>query len=222
MGRIILLLITVCAVFVLSFFCVEESPKTKNNGKYASGFCSGVSDGDSVRVEAAESVTKIELKDGGLSKITGGGAAATAAGITIEGAGKYVLSGELSDGQIYAEAEGPLEIIFDNVRVRSGKGAALTVMGPNAKIVLADGSRNELHDADEYGGGEFTSGCLFAENSLIITGTGALYVNGNYADGISCGETLRIESGDIRVNAVRTALKGAGAIVLEGGNVTFG
>lgn len=211
MGRVLIIFVTVCALFVLSLFCAEEpSPKKKAETSLKIQRCA----------ESEAQTTRIVLKDGGKSEIYGDGAEASLAGVNILGAGKYEISGVLKDGQIYAEAEEGLELVFDNVKVTSSKGAALTVMGKNAKLVLADGSVNKLADAYEYGGGEYTAGCVSAENSLVIGGSGTLLINGNYADGISCGEELRIEGGSVNVSAVRNALKGEN-IVLEGGDVVF-
>ena len=212
MGRIVILFITVCALFFLSVFCVRDEKAKEAETE------------EIVEVQRcaskAEECTKIVLTDGGKSEISGGGAEASFAGVSIAGKGRYEISGTLKDGQICVAAEDAPELVFDNVKVHSRKGAALTVTGGGAKIVLTEGSVNRLSDACEYGAGEFTAACVSAENSLVIEGEGSLFVSGNYADGIACGEELRIEGGSVNVSAVRNALKGEN-IVLAGGNVVF-
>lgn len=228
MGRIILLILSVCIALFLSFSSVkdESDSRTKSDGAEV-GFAD-----TAVRTETplqraetplqrAETAgaTKIVLNDGGCS-VEGEGARVSAGGVFIEGAGTYVISGTLTDGQVYAEAEGPLEIVLDGAKISSSKGSALTVLGEQARIVLADGSENELTDAESYGSGEYSQGCVFAEKNLVISGGGSLRVNGNYADGIACGEELLIESGSLCVSAARYGLKG-GSVLLSGGSVVF-
>ena len=214
MGKIILIVLTVAALFIMSLFCtgepIKESEAQKENE---------TEQGAETCRERAE-VTRIVLKDGGKSEIYGEGAEASFFGVSINGTGKYRISGTLRDGQICAEAEEGMELILDGVKVSSSRGAALTLTGKNATLTLAAGSENRLSDAYEYKEGEYAQGCVSAERSLVIGGSGTLSVSGNFADGIVCGGELRIESGNLNVSAARNALKGEG-IVLSGGKVVF-
>lgn len=220
MGRIILLILSVCIALFLSFSSVkdESDSRTKSDGAEV-GFADTAVRTTSLQRAETAGATKIVLNDGGCS-VEGEGARVSAGGVFIEGAGTYVISGTLTDGQVYAEAEGPLEIVLDGAKISSSKGSALTVLGEQARIVLADGSENELTDAESYGSGEYAQGCVFAEKNLVISGGGSLRVNGNYADGIACGEELLIESGSLCVSAARYGLKG-GSVLLSGGSVVF-
>lgn len=220
MGKIILLILSVCIALFLSFSSVKDDieSRTKSDGAEV-GFADTAVRTTPLQREETAGATKIVLSDGGCS-VEGEGARVSAGGIFIEGAGTYVISGTLTDGQVYAEAEGPLEIVLDGAKISSSKGSALTVLGEQARIVLADGSENELTDAESYGSGEYSQGCVFAEKNLVISGGGSLRVNGNYADGIACGEELLIESGSLCVSAARYGLKG-GSVLLSGGSVVF-
>ncbi len=221
MGRIILLILSVCIALFLSFSNVKDDidSRTKSDGAEVGFADTAVRTETPLQREETAGATKIVLNDGGCS-VEGEGARVSAGGVFIEGAGTYVISGTLTDGQVYAEAEGPLEIVLDGAKISSSKGSALTVLGEQARIVLADGSENELTDAESYGSGEYSQGCVFAEKNLVISGGGSLRVNGNYADGIACGEELLIESGSLCVSAARYGLKG-GSVLLSGGSVVF-
>ncbi len=221
MGRIILLILSVCIALFLSFSSVkdESDSRTKSDGAEVGFADTAVRTETPLQRAETAGATKIVLNDGGCS-VEGEGARVSAGGVFIEGAGTYVISGTLTDGQVYAEAEGPLEIVLDGAKISSSKGSALTVLGEQARIVLADGSENELTDAESYGSGEYSQGCVFAEKNLVISGGGSLRVNGNYADGIACGEELLIESGSLCVSAARYGLKG-GSVLLSGGSVVF-
>lgn len=221
MGRIILLILSVCIALFLSFSSVkdESDSRTKSDGAEVGFVDTAVRTETPLQRAETAGATKIVLNDGGCS-VEGEGARVSAGGVFIEGAGTYVISGTLTDGQVYAEAEGPLEIVLDGAKISSSKGSALTVLGEQARIVLADGSENELTDAESYGSGEYSQGCVFAEKNLVISGGGSLRVNGNYADGIACGEELLIESGSLCVSAARYGLKG-GSVLLSGGSVVF-
>lgn len=223
-------MVTVLAVFVMTWFCVENEDKKEN------GVSSGVTAfGDKVVSDGVRSVqvdenadcdkayvTVVDLKDGGGSRIYGKGAQAALSGVHIDRAGTYILSGELTDGQIYVNAEEGVDLVLNGVKIKSSKGAALVATGGETRLILKENSENYLSDADSYANGEFTDGCVYAEKSLVIGGKGKLFINGNYADGISCGEHLVIESGEVRVVAVRNALYGKNAVLLNGGNVLLG
>lgn len=94
-------MVTVLAVFVMTWFCVEDEDKKEN------GVSSGVTAfGDKVVSDGVRSVqvdenadcdkayvTVVDLKDGGGSRIYGKGAQAALSGVHIDRAGTYILSG---------------------------------------------------------------------------------------------------------------------------------
>ena len=219
MGRIFILIVTVLAVILMSWFCNEEGPDKEN----AQSSNIVASESRKYSVSALQnSATVINLKDDGKSEICGSGATAALSGVSIDGAGTYVLSGKLSDGQVYVNAEDGVKLILDGADINSSTGAAIVATGGETHLVLQDGTENHLSDAKIYANGEFTDGCIYAEKTLVIEGKGKLKIDGNFADGISCGERLVIEGGELRVDAVRNALHGKSAVLLRGGNVYLG
>ena len=223
MGRIVIIILTALAVIFMSWLCNDEE-----NDKESFRFSEIVSaEGkkplSSSSLDLMQSkVTVIDLHDDGKSEISGDGAVAALSGISIDCGGTYVLKGKLSDGQIYVNAENGGELVLDGADIKSLKGAAIVATGGETRLVLQEGTENYLSDAKKYADGEFTDGCIYSEKSLVISGKGKLKIDGNYADGISCGEKLVIEGGELSVEAVRNALHGKGAVLLRGGNVYLG
>ena len=88
-----------------------------------------------------------------------------------------------------------MELVLDGADIKSLKGAAIVATGGETRLVLQEGTENYLSDAKKYADGEFTDGCIYSEKSLVISGKGKLKIDGNYADGISCGEKLSLTTG---------------------------
>ncbi|GHV28364.1 hypothetical protein AGMMS4952_11820 [Spirochaetia bacterium] len=146
--------------------------------------------------------------------------------ITITGStvDTYALSGSLSDGQVIADVSKSVNLILNGVNITSSKGAPLALFGSKKKtITLAAGTQNTLTDAAAYTSfyqsDDEPNGALFSKKALTINGTGELTVNGNYNNGISCKDNLKIMGGTITVTAPNNALKGNDSVVIKGGNL---
>ncbi|MGE5784626.1 MAG: carbohydrate-binding domain-containing protein [Myxococcales bacterium] len=142
--------------------------------------------------------------------------------VTISASGNYRISGSLGDGciQVDSKDEGVVRLILGNVDVSSSLDAALHIV--NAKktvIVLADGSTNVLTDSTNYATTAEANAALYSQDDLIITGNGALTVNGKYNDGITSKNGLIIKSGAITVNAVDDGIRGKDCLVIDGGSI---
>lgn len=128
--------------------------------------------------------------------------------ITILGGGTYVISGALTDGSITVNSSenSAVRLVLDNASIASSDFSAIYVEQAEAVIItLAEGSVNELSDGAQYDTARQEEGkpdaALYCRDNLTINGTGALYVAGNYQDGIKCNDTLKLMSGTICVTA---------------------
>lgn len=160
---------------------------------------------------------------GSSATIEGEGAQADANTITISAEGTYVVSGELSNGQLLVEApeDAKVQIVLDGATLHNDSGPALYVkQADKCFITLADGSVNELSDGTEYvleEDSDEPSAALFARADLTLNGSGTLTVDGTYDNGIYTKDDLVITSGTYRVEAVGDALRGRDCVKISDG-----
>lgn len=184
----------------------------------------GLSGYDSKTEYDAASAGKITF-DGATATVTGGGATADGDKVTISTPGAYVVTGKATNGSIVVNVakEDKVHLILENADITCSNSAAIHVMSADkVKITLADGTVNRLTDTATYT--EFVNtdepnGCLFSKDDLTINGTGALYVTGNYNNGIACKNDLRIVSGSLYVTAVNHGVRGNDSVNIAGGTL---
>lgn len=176
---------------------------------------------------AASSTTTQVVLDKTSINITGSGASAAGGVLTINSAGKYTISGSLTEGQIIVNVDdsSAVTLVLNGINIHNSKGAPVYVK--NAKetlIILADNTENYISDGTSYtldAGTDEPNAAVFSKDDLTISGSGSLTVNANYNDGIASKDDLEISSGKITVNAVDDAIRGKNSLVITGGNLTL-
>ncbi len=163
----------------------------------------------------------------GASKVDGSGASVDGDVVTITAAGTYLLSGELTDGQVVVNStgEGKVKLVLDGVDITSSDTSPMVIAeADEAVVILADGSTNELADSKVSGADDeeddAPNATLFSMADLTIAGTGSLQVSGNSNDGIASKDGLVILSGEVEVTATDDGVRGKDYLVIEGGTVT--
>ena len=143
--------------------------------------------------------------------------------VSITKSGEYVLSGEISDGQIIVDVpdsdDKVVTLILNGVNVNCSDSAAIYVK--NAKKVvlsLVEGTTNSFSDGNSYvyddTDNEEPNSCIFSKDDLAISGNGSLLVNGNFNNGIYSKDDLTITGGKIEVKAVNNGIKGKDSIAI--------
>lgn len=146
--------------------------------------------------------------------------ALTDAGLRITDAGSYILSGT-SSGQVIVDAKGHVRIVLDGVTIDSHIGAAIQIDNAASTVLeLAEGTTNHVADAPTRADGRI-DGAIYASDDLVITGTGALDVTANFADGIVGKDDLRISSGTIKVTSVDDGIRAKDSLTIDGGSITI-
>ena len=176
--------------------------------------------------EIKEADTYIELGDS--ININGDGATVENNIVTITTAGTYSISGELKDGQIVVSAgeEDKVQIQLNNATLASSNSAPIYVKSAK-RVVLAliEGTQNTITDGAKYVFEDETTdelnAAIFSKDDLTIIGTGSLVVNANYNNGITSKDDLKIEGGQITVNAVADGLRGKDSITILDGQITI-
>ena len=149
--------------------------------------------------------------------------------VEITGTRVYSVQGQLSNGFI-AVAQKDINpiVILNGVDIASSNYAPIvSLKKSNLTLVLASGTTNTLSDGGQgatdgkynlgYDPEEQPNATLLVRRNLTIKGTGKLVVNSKLNNGIGSRAILRIESGDIKVDAPNNALKGNDEVVITGG-----
>lgn len=167
-----------------------------------------------------DGATKISLSDDGCA-VDGSGAAADGSTVTITAGGTYVLSGQISAGQVVVNADGEkVQLVLDGVSVTSSDSAAILVRAAKKVwLTLADGTQNKLATSGSFTVDDECSidGPVWCKSDLTINGTGVLKVSSAEGHGIVCKDELALVSGDVEVEAARHAVQAQDAACVVAG-----
>lgn len=166
--------------------------------------------------------TKITL-NGDSIEVAGNGATYKDSVITITKAGYYVLSGKLDDGKIVINAgeKDKVNLIFNGVEISCGNDAVINeIKSDKVIITLVEGTNNVISDGNTHSDEEITA-AIYCKNSLTINGTGKLQVNGNYNDGITTKDKLKLIDAALEVVAVDDGLVGKDLVAIKSGNANI-
>lgn len=176
---------------------------------------------------SAEDETLITL-EGGSAEVKGEGASVSGSAVTVSAGGIYRISGGLEHGSIAVDTGAAPEeviLILDGADITNPSGAAIHIrQAKNARVVLADGSRNSLTsgsaDRKNTDTENASGAALYAEDDLDIDGGGTLHVYGYINNGIGCKNDLDINGGTITVDAVNNGIRGADSVEIKGGTIS--
>lgn len=213
--------VLVCSLVGTSIVCYaksNESTTAQNNIEVSEVK-------ESTSTPEVKNESTITLKDN-ETKVEGSGVSIEGNIITINAAGTYTVSGELSDGQIIVDAgkEDEVEIVLDGVNITCSNGSAIYVKCADETILnLKKGTENNIEDGSVYSDKNVedgVNGAIFSKDDLKIKGSGTLNVTGNYNNGIVSKDDLKIKNGIINVTALNNGLKGKDSIQYEDATLT--
>lgn len=173
----------------------------------------------------SSNASEIILSDSG-STVNGNGAYIYENNVCIASAGKYILSGNLSDASIIinADANDKIWLLFNNVSIHCNDYAAVQIeQADKVFLTLADGTENTLSSGAEYNSDAVSSGIdgtIYSRDDLTINGSGALNVTAEYQHGIVCNDDLVITGGSINVEAVQDGLHANDSIRIKDSDIT--
>ena len=167
-----------------------------------------------------DGATRISLSDGGCA-VDGAGAVADGSTVTITAGGTYVLTGQISAGQVVVNADGEkVQLVLNGASVTSADSAAILVRAAKKVwLTLADGTQNKLATSGSFAeDNEYSiDGAVWCKSDLTINGTGALKVSSAEGHGIVCKDELALVSGDVEVEAARHAVQAQDAACVVAG-----
>ena len=167
----------------------------------------------------------VSFSDTGLERETEGVSFADGV-LTISAPGEYMLSGELTNGQILVDCaeEGKVTLYLNGINVHTDSVVALLIGECKPKVVLSlvDQTENILSNgaSADFSEDEDPSGVVFSQSDLVIEGSGALRVTAVSADGIVSKDELEIRSGMITVEAKHHGIKGKDCVEIYDGTIT--
>lgn len=176
---------------------------------------------------ASANPTKISLT-GTSATIEGEGAAAKGGKIAITKAGTYVVSGKLTDGQITVNVKdkGVVRLVLNGVEISNSTSSAIFVEEAGKAIIsLQEGTENFVSDGTKYVYPDATTdepnSAIFSKDDLTINGTGKLVVKGNYNNGITSKDKLKITAGTLDVKAADDGVMGRDLVAVQAGTLTI-
>lgn len=179
---------------------------------------------DSATAWTADESTAITL-NGTSATVDGSGAEAKDGSVTITAAGTYVLSGELSDGQVVVnnQDDGLVRLVLNGVDIHDNDSAGIYIQEAGKVVMtLEEGTENKVSDGATYVFADDTtdepSAAIFSKADLTINGTGKLEVEANYNDGIVSKDDLKVMSGTYEVQAADDGIVGKDMIAVATGD----
>ena len=172
------------------------------------------------------SATRIALS-GSSASVDGSGAAVDGSTVTISSEGTYIISGELSSGQIVVDAsdDAKVQLVLAGATIHNESGPAIYAKNADKCFVtLADGMQNSLSDGTDYtleDDSDEPYATLFCRCDLTVNGTGALNVTANYRHGICSKDDLVVTGGTLNVTAVEDCLRGRDCVKIADGSFSL-
>lgn len=144
--------------------------------------------------------------------------------ITVTNTGTYIVSGELSDGQIVIDADSTdkIQLVLDNVSVNNSSTSAIKVIqAKKVFITLAENSSNTLSSPNEFVKTETdkADGTIYSKEKLTLNGSGKLTIDSANGHGVVCNDDLIITNGEYKINAGQHAVKANDSICFSGGKL---
>ncbi|TKC16780.1 carbohydrate-binding domain-containing protein [Robertmurraya kyonggiensis] len=174
-----------------------------------------------------EDYTSIQLNGTGASVEGTGGAIVDGNMITIKTSGIYVISGTLNDGQIIVDAEdkATVRIVLNGVEINSSTNSPIYIKKAEKTVIsLEEGTENYISDGNAYNledSEDEPNAAIFSKDNLTINGTGKLVVKGNYNNGITSKDELKITSGKIEIDSVDDGLMGRDLLAVKDGEISI-
>lgn len=170
----------------------------------------------------ASSATVITLS-GDSASVQGAGAQASAAGVVISSAGTYIVSGELTDGQLLVDAgdDDKVQLVLAGATIHNEDAPAIYVRNADKCFVTLDaGTENNLSDGSSYAledDSDEPYATLFSRCDLTLNGSGTLNVTSAYRHAVCSKDDLVVVSGTYNISAVEDGLRGHDSVKVRDG-----
>lgn len=157
----------------------------------------------------------------------GAGAQASAAGVVISSVGTYIVSGELTDGQLLVDAgdDDKVQLVLAGAIIHNEDGAAIYVRNADKCFITLDaGTENNLSDGSSYAledDSDEPYATLFSLCDLTLNGSGTLNVTSAYRHAVCSKDDLVVVSGTYNISVVEDGLRGHDSVKVRDGVFTI-
>lgn len=165
---------------------------------------------------------------GTTATVEGTGATVSGNTVTITDGGHYTVVGTMTDGQLIVAADDAADqvaITLQDVTMSCSDSAPFYVQSADkTTLILAEGTTSTFSDTANYvfaDGTDEPASPIYSKDDLVIEGTGTLVVNGNYKNGITSKDDLKINGGTYVINAVNHGIRGKDSIRISDGDFTI-
>ncbi|WP_303869781.1 carbohydrate-binding domain-containing protein [Acetobacterium wieringae] len=164
--------------------------------------------------------------DGGTIQVSGDGATASNGVLTITKEGTYVVTGNLSDGQIVVAAADTdkIQIVLSGATINCSDNAPIYVKSADKVfITLAANTVNTLTDGGAYVQTDENTvdGVIFSKADLTINGEGTLNITTDVNHGIVSKDDLVITGGIINIASANDGLNGKNCVKIKDGLISI-
>lgn len=178
-------------------------------------------DGTSTPVTNDNAIT---LASTGIT-FSGKGAEVSADGktVTISQPGKYIVTGEMENGQIVVDvdktayADATVELSLEGMSLTNTLTSPIYIASVDDKCSISakSGTVNTISDGNSaYTNSDDDSGAIYSKDDLNFKGKGTLIVNGNYQDAIVSKNDIKINNGTINVTAADDGIRGKDSVTI--------
>jgi hypothetical protein len=174
-----------------------------------------------------DNVTFIKLSEATATVAENDGVIVEENQILIRTTGTYVVEGTLKDGEIVVDAEdaGTVRIILNGATINSSTSAPIYVKQADKTVIsLEKNTKNILSDATEYvyedEEADEPEAAIFSKDDLTINGSGSLNVSGNFKDGITSRDNLKITGGNLEVTSVDDGIVGRDLFAMKDATIS--
>ena len=153
-----------------------------------------------------EGAVQITL-EGSTASIEGSGAYVKGSDVVIASSGRYIVTGELTDGSLIVDAHdnSKVWILLSGVSLTCSDDAAIRIdQADKVFLTLAEGTENVVTSGESYSEealSDNTGGAIFSHDDLTVNGSGSLTVSASYKHGIDANDDLVITGGTVVIEA---------------------
>lgn len=147
--------------------------------------------------------------------------------MVISSVGTYIVSGELTDGQLLVDAgdDDKVQLVLAGAIIHNEDGAAIYVRNADKGFITLDaGTENNLSDGSSYAledDSDEPYATLFGLCDLTLNGSGTLNVTSAYRHAVCSKDDLVVVSGTYNISAVEDGLRGHDSVKVRDGVFTI-
>lgn len=162
-----------------------------------------------------------EVKLGSSTTFTGDNVSVSGSTVKITGAGDYIFTGKLSDGQIYVDAdtEDKVTLVLNGVDINCSYGPAILInQSKKCTVKVKEGSVNNLSDSVKD---KAYDGVIFSNDTIRIKGKGTLNINAGNAHGIASDDDVIFENSVCNITSNKSGIHANDNITISGGTLSI-